>query len=125
MQTARYLLFFAAMTVILPACASPRPRFTGIRIGMTGSELVSVIGAPRSVRRAPKTENGKTEEFWEYVFKPEKAKTATDVTAGVLTAKFNFFEDPTEDRYVIFHLIDDRLARWGPKNPESSAAPEP
>lgn len=88
---------------------------------MTGAELVSVVGAPHDVRASRKTKDGRKEEVWEYVFGPESAKTASDVTTGVLTARFTFFDDPTEDRRVVFHLIDDRLARWGPKESEPAS----
>ncbi len=115
MQTTRNPFLLMAMAVLLPSCVSLRPRFTEIRIGMTGPELVSVIGAPHEVRKSLKKEHGRTEEVWEYVFRPGTAKTGRDVAAGVLTAEFRFFDDPTEDRHVLFHLIDDRLARWGPK----------
>ncbi len=86
---------------------------------MTGSELVSVIGRPHEVRESRKKEHGGTEEIWEYVFTPEAAETGRDVATGVLTAEVRFFDDPTEDRHCVFHFIDDRLARWGPKTTAS------
>ena len=113
----RNLFLLAAMAVLLPSCVSLRPRFTEIRLGMTGPELISVIGRPHEVRESRKKEHGRTEELWEYVFKPGAAETGRGVALRVLTAEVGFFDDPTQDRHYVFRFIDDRLARWGPKKP--------
>ena len=103
------------MAVLLPSCASAPPRLTGIRLGMTKAELVKKIGKPHEVGAPVKSEPGRIEEFWEYVFPPDARARGRDVAVGVLTAEVGFFDDPTEDRHCVFYFVDDRLASWGPK----------
>lgn len=85
---------------------------------MTKSALVIEMGKPAVIRNSVKNKHGQLEDIWQYTVTPT-AKKGRDVTRGVLKRGFGFFRNPSKDNKLLFHFIDERLARWGRKGKKS------
>ena len=119
------LLSASVVVLLLSACASPRPAVTGVRLGMTGDQVVKEWGNPARTEPPVQNDHGQSEVIWHYAVKPKTPKTGRGVAKEVLTTGGGFFDDPTQDQHFVFHFIDGRLAHWRQVAAAPTAGAEP